>query len=44
MQSGHKGGMDNGTIPVQEFQDKELLLKNAPSKDDGMFQIPKVIN
>ena len=24
--------------------DKEALLQNAPSKDDGMFRIPKVIN
>lgn len=23
---------------------KEALLQNAPSKDDGMFRIPKVIN
>ncbi len=24
--------------------DKESLLQNAPSQEDGMFQIPKVIN
>lgn len=24
--------------------DRDILLENAPSKDDGMFQIPKVIN
>ena len=24
--------------------DKEALLQNAPSKDEGMFRIPKVIN
>lgn len=24
--------------------DRDILLQNAPSKDDGMFQIPKVIN
>lgn len=29
---------------VKEFGNRELLLKNAPSQDDGMFRIPKVIN
>lgn len=29
---------------IHEFDNKELLLKNAPSQDDGMFRIPKVIN
>ena len=29
---------------VVNFGNKEELLKNAPSKDEGMFQIPKVIN
>lgn len=24
--------------------DRDVLLQNAPSKDDGMFRIPKVIN
>lgn len=28
---------------VKQFEDKDLLLKNAPSKDLGMFKIPKVI-
>ena len=28
---------------VKQFEDKDLLLENAPSKDLGMFQIPKVI-
>ena len=28
---------------VKEFEDKEALLQNAPSKEDGMFHIPKVI-
>lgn len=28
---------------VVNFEDKELLLKNAPSQDEGMFRIPKVI-
>lgn len=29
---------------VKEFKDRELLLQNAPSKEDGMFHLPKVIN
>ena len=29
---------------IEEFGDREALLKNAPSQDDGMFRIPKVIN
>ncbi|MGN1298868.1 MAG: Asp-tRNA(Asn)/Glu-tRNA(Gln) amidotransferase subunit GatC [Candidatus Scatovivens sp.] len=29
---------------VIKFENREELLKNAPSKEDGMFQIPKVIN
>lgn len=29
---------------VKAFENKELLLKNAPSQDEGMFRIPKVIN
>lgn len=29
---------------VVKFENREELLKNAPSKEDGMFQIPKVIN
>ena len=28
---------------VVNFEEKELLLKNAPSQDEGMFRIPKVI-
>lgn len=28
-------------IPSME---RDVLLQNAPSKDDGMFRIPKVIN
>ena len=28
---------------VKEFEDKELLLKNAPESEDNMFRIPKVI-
>lgn len=29
---------------VVEYGDKESLLQNAPSQDEGMFRIPKVIN
>lgn len=29
---------------VKQFKDKEALLENAPSKEDNMFKIPKVIN
>ena len=29
---------------VVNFENRDELLKNAPSKDEGMFQIPKVIN
>ena len=29
---------------VVNFENKDLLLKNAPSQDEGMFHIPKVIN
>ncbi len=29
---------------VVEFEDKELLLQNAPEKENNMFKIPKVIN
>ena len=28
---------------VKEFEDKEILLQNAPSSEAGMFHIPKVI-
>ena len=28
---------------IVEFEDKEALLQNAPSKNRGMFSIPKVI-
>ena len=27
----------------KEFENKEALLQNAPSKDNNMFKIPKVI-
>lgn len=29
---------------IKEFKTREELLQNAPSQDEGMFQIPKVIN
>lgn len=29
---------------IKSFGDRELLLQNAPSQDEGMFRIPKVIN
>lgn len=29
---------------VVKFENRELLLQNAPSQDEGMFRIPKVIN
>ena len=29
---------------VVEYGDKEGLLQNAPSQDEGRFRIPKVIN
>ena len=29
---------------IRHEDNKEELLSNAPSKDDGMFRIPKVIN
>lgn len=29
---------------VVEFKSRDLLLQNAPSQDEGMFRIPKVIN
>lgn len=29
---------------IVEFKARENLLKNAPSQDEGMFRIPKVIN
>ena len=29
---------------IKVFEDNEALLKNAPSKEQNMFKIPKVIN
>lgn len=29
---------------IKQEVDKEALLQNAPSKDEGMFRIPKAIN
>lgn len=28
---------------VNEFKDQELLMQNAPSREDGMFHLPSVI-
>jgi len=28
---------------IKEFEDKELLLQNAPEQENNMFNIPKVI-
>ena len=41
------GANDNYNVfrkdEIVEFEDKELLLQNAPSQERGMFKIPKVI-
>ncbi len=29
---------------VVAFEDRDALLQNAPTQEEGMFQIPKVIN
>lgn len=29
---------------VVQFNNKDILLQNAPSQDEGMFRIPKVLN
>lgn len=29
---------------IKEFKTRDELLQNAPSQDEGMFRIPKVIN
>lgn len=29
---------------IKESVNRDVLLQNAPSKDEGMFRIPKVIN
>jgi len=29
---------------IKKFENREALLQNAPSQDEGMFRIPKVIN
>ncbi len=29
---------------IKEFKDNDLLLENAPSKDQNMFKIPKVVD
>lgn len=41
------GALDNFNVfrkdEIKEFKDKDLLLSNAPEKEDNMFKIPKVI-
>lgn len=29
---------------VEEFEDKEKLMQNAPDQENNMFKIPKVLN
>lgn len=29
---------------IENFGDREALLQNAPSQDEGMFRIPKVLS
>ena len=29
---------------VKEFKNKDMIMENAPSKEDGMFKIPKFLN
>ena len=28
---------------IKEFSDRDILLQNAPDKENGMFRIPKVL-
>lgn len=41
------GANDNYNVfrkdEIKEFESRELLLKNAPTEERGMFKIPKVI-
>lgn len=41
------GANDNYNVfrkdEIKEFEDKEALLQNAPSQEEGMFKIPKVL-
>ena len=37
-------GANENKDEVKEFGDLEALLQNAPSKEQNMFKIPKVIN
>ena len=41
------GANDNYNVfrkdEVKEFESRELLLQNAPTEDNNMFKIPKVI-
>ena len=42
------GAIDNFNVfrkdEIKVFEDNEALLQNAPSKEQNMFKIPKVIN
>ena len=42
------GAIDNYNVfrkdEIKVFEDNEALLQNAPSKEQNMFKIPKVIN
>ena len=42
------GAIDNFNVfrkdEIKVFEDNEVLLQNAPSKELNMFKIPKVIN
>ncbi len=41
------GANDNFNVfrkdEIKKFEDIDLLLKNSPSQEDGMFSIPKVL-
>lgn len=41
------GANDNFNVfrkdEIKKFEDTDLLLKNSPSQEDGMFSIPKVL-
>ena len=41
------GATDNYNVfrkdEIKEFRDSDILLSNAPDKEDNMFKIPKVI-
>lgn len=41
------GAVNNSNVfrkdEIKEFEDRDILLKNAPEQEEGMFKIPKVI-